>query len=109
MNDGRTENRWSSDPNSLQTGRCQHIAVNVDGGPKIVTFIIDGRLCDGGATRRFGWGRFSPNLRDANGGKTLRIAPSLNGRIDRLRLYDCCLRTSEVIGNWRAGTACLEP
>ena len=102
LNDGRTENRWSCDPGWLKTGRLYHIVVSVDGGPKIVTFVIDGRLCDGGETRQFGWGRFSPNLRGANGSKTLRIAPALDGRIHRLRLYNRYLRTSEAVGNYRA-------
>lgn len=103
MNDGSTENRWRSDPGLLQTGRPHHIAVNVDGGPKIVTFVVDGRLCDGGESRQFGWGRFSPNLRDAFGGDNLHIAPNWAGVIHRLRVYDHCLRVSEAIGNYRVG------
>lgn len=98
LNDGRTENRWACDPGVLAAGRMHHIVVNVDGGPKIITFIVDGRLCDGGAQRQFGWGRFSPNLRHANGGDTLRIGP-----VQRLRLYNRYLRTSEAAGNYRAG------
>ncbi len=58
---------------------------------------------DGGEARQFGWGRFNPNLRDVNGAKTLRIGPSVEGRIHRLRIYNLCLCTSEVIGNYRAG------
>jgi hypothetical protein len=59
-------------------------------------------LCDGGAARQFGWGRFNPNLRDVNGAKVLRIGPSLRGRIHHLRLYNRSLRTSEAVGNYRA-------
>ncbi|MBN2133843.1 MAG: hypothetical protein JW741_30355 [Sedimentisphaerales bacterium] len=103
LNDGRTENRWACDPDRLKTGRLHHVVVSVDGGPKIVTFVIDGRLCDGGDIGQFGWGRFSPNLRGVTGSKTLRIAPALNGRIHRLRLYNRYLRASEVVGNYRAG------
>ena len=77
--------------------------VSVDGGPKIITFVVDGRLCDGGESGQFGWGRFSPNLRDVYGEDMLRIAPSLAGSIHRLRMYDHYLRTSEAIGNYRAG------
>jgi hypothetical protein len=103
LNDGRTENRWRCDPGLLPAGRLHHVAVGVDGGPGIITFIVDGRLCDGGNARQFGWGRFSPNLRHASGAETLRIASTLCGRIRRLRLYSRCLRTSEVVGNYRAG------
>ena len=103
LNDGRAENRWRCDPGLLQAGRLHHVAVSVDAGPRIITFIIDGKLCDGGDARQFGWGRFSPNLRDVAGSKTLRIAPALDGRIRRLRLYSRRLRTSEAFGNYHAG------
>ena len=33
----------------------------------MISFVVDGRLCDGGDFRQFGWGRFSPHLRHANG------------------------------------------
>ncbi|MBP7049936.1 MAG: exo-alpha-sialidase [Phycisphaerae bacterium] len=103
MNDGSTENRWDCDRCLLQTGRLHHIVVNVDGGPKIITFVVDGRLCDGGESRQFGWGRFSPNLRDVYGNDMLLIAPRLTGSIHRLRMYSRYLRTSEAIANYRAG------
>jgi hypothetical protein len=103
LNDGRSESRWDCDPGLLQAGRMHHLAISVDGGPKVIVFLVDGRLCDGGEARQFGWGRCSPNLRDAAGSRTLRIAPSLNGRMHSLRIYHRCLRTSEAVGNWRAG------
>ena len=103
LNDGRTGNAWDCEPGLLQPGKLHHLAVSVDGGPRIITFVVDGRLCDGGAFRQFGWGRFSPHLREANGSKVLRIAPSLQGRIEQLRIYDRHLLISEAIGNWRAG------
>jgi hypothetical protein len=109
LNDGRSESRWDCDPGLLPTGRSHHIVANVDGGPKIITFIVDGRLCDGGESRQFGWGRFSPNLRDVNGGKSLRIGANLTGRIDHLRIYNRHLRTSEAIGNYRAGVVRQAP
>lgn len=104
LNDGATENRWDCDPGLLQAGWRHHLVATVDGGPRIITFVIDGRLCDGGEHRQFGWGRFSSDLRHVNGAGTLRIAPALNGRIHRLRLYDRPLRTSEAVGNYRAGS-----
>ena len=65
--------------------------------------MIDGALCDGSAFRQFDWGRFSPNLREVNGDESLRIGPKLSGKVKSLRVYDRRLRTSEAIGNWRAG------
>ena len=70
----------------------------MDGGPKIITFVIDGKLCDGGDARQFGWGRFSPNLRSANGAAMLRIGAP----VTRLRIYNRALLTSEAIANFRA-------
>lgn len=99
LNDGRTENRWSSDTDTARTGAPRHIAVIVDGGPKIVSFVVDGRFCDGGEARQFGWGRFSPNLRSANGSETLRIGAG----VAALRIYGRALRTAEAIANYRAG------
>ena len=71
----------------------------MDGGPKIITFVVDGVLGDGGDQRQFGWGRFSPTLRTPNGAETLRIAKS----VQSLRLYNRALRTSEAVGNFHAG------
>lgn len=100
LNDGRTESRWASDPGTMQPGKTQHVAVVVDGGPKIITFATDGILNDGGEARQFGWGRFSPNLRTAQGAPDLTID---NRAVKRLRVYDRILRTSEAIAAYRAG------
>jgi len=103
LNDGRTANHWDCDPDMLKPGKLHHVAVIVDGGPKIITFIVDGMLCDGGEYRQFGWGRFNRNLRDINGSERLRITPPLKGQLELFRIYDRYLRTSEVVGNYRAG------
>ena len=103
LNDGRTGNSWGCDPGVLEEGKLHHVVVIVDGGPKVISFVVDGRLCDGGKHRQFGWGRFSPNLRHTNGAQTLRLAPSFNGEIKKLRIYNRYLRTSEAVGNFRSG------
>ena len=99
LNDGRTENRWACDPGLLTAGTPHHVVVVVDAGPKIITFIVDGQLNDGGEARQFGWGRFSPHLRGVNGDTHIRIATAVKS----LRLYTRALRTSEAVGNYRAG------
>ncbi|HOW66589.1 MAG TPA: hypothetical protein P5186_26000 [Candidatus Paceibacterota bacterium] len=99
LNDGRQEASWESDRGALQAGALQHTVITVDGGPKIITFVVNGVLCDGGEERQFGWGRFSPTLRAPNGADNLRISRS----IQSLRLYNRPLRTSEAVGNFRAG------
>ncbi len=128
LNDGRLENRWDCDPGLLDTTKAHHVAIVVDGGPKIITFIVDGSLCDGGSFRQFGWGRFSPDLTHVNSTdqqriiapgstsneeiapsdyndetQTLRIAPGFQGQITTLRIYKRALRSSEVVGNFNAG------
>ena len=103
LNDGRTESRWACDPDVLKSGAEHHVTVMVDGGPKIITFVVDGRLHDGREARQFGWGRFSPHLRDVNGGPVLRIDPP----VAALRVYDRALLTSEAIAIYRgASTSC---
>ncbi len=99
MSDGRTEATWESDAGLLTAGKKHHVAVIVDGGPKIISYVVDGVLNDGGEQRQFGWGRFSPGLQNANGGPTLRTGAGVN----RLRVYGRALRTSEAVANWRAG------
>jgi len=103
LNDGDAENRWACDPGLLEAGRLHHLVVNLDAGPRIITFVIDGQLCDGGSSRQFGWGRFTVDLVLATSDREPGIAPGFTERIRRLRLYDRTLRTSEVAGNYRAG------
>lgn len=125
LNDGRTENRWDCDPGLLEVGKTHHLVVSVDGGPKVITFVVDGSFNDGGEHRQFGWGRYSPNLRGVNAADVgaldlgdmrravnapthsaasiLRIGPSLQGTVLSVRIYDRALLTSEAIGNYRAG------
>ena len=100
LNDGRTESRWASDPGTVKPGQAQHVAVVVDGGPKVITFLTGGMLNDGGEARQFGWGRFSPHLRSAQGAANLTID---NRAVLKLRIYDRALRTSEAIAAFRAG------
>ena len=103
LRDIQTECRWGCEHGLIKAGARHHVAIIVDGGPRIVSFVIDGRFCDGGDQRQFGWGHFSADLRTVNGAPELKIAPRFAGRILSLRIYDRYLRTSEAIGNWRAG------
>ena len=77
------------------------MVIIVDGGPKLILYVVDGVLNDGGPHRQFGWGRFSPHLRDVNGDGAMRVRAG----VKHLRIYDRALRVSEAIGNFRAGTA----
>ena len=56
-------------------GYGQNVAFVVDGGPKIVTVIVDGILNDGGPVRDYGWGRLHQATDGVNG-----LRPFLPGR-----------------------------
>jgi hypothetical protein len=107
LHDGTTEAVWESDPGThegtLKSGVWQHVAFIVDGGPKLISVVIDGAFNDGGPVRDYGWGRFAPSLGDVNGEKEAKFAPAIFGEIKTLRIYNRYLRTSEAVGNWRAG------
>jgi hypothetical protein len=109
LNDGRVRSAWDCDsgthPGTLRIGAWQHVAVIVDGGPKIVTWVIDGVFNDGGAVRHYGWGRFDRSMGDVNGAAAAQLAPVLYGELGRPRIYGRALRTSEAVGNYRAGRA----
>jgi hypothetical protein len=94
---------WDSDPGALSAGSWHHLVVLVDNGPRIIAFVIDGRLGDGGAARSFGWARYSDELEALPTGGTLHLAPHLHGQLGGVRVYDRHLRVSEAVGNWRAG------
>jgi hypothetical protein len=97
MSDGRRECSWTSDARTLVAGAETHIAVIVDGGPKIVLFVIDGRLQDGGDARPYGWGRFSDDLRDVNSARPLSVHGLARREVRALRIYDRALRVAEAV------------
>jgi hypothetical protein len=107
LHDGTHESSWDSDPGfhpgTLKVGEWQHVAFVVDGGPKIITVMVDGVLNDGGEVRDYGWGRFDPAMADVNGKTQVPVAPAIFGEMKQLRIYNRYLRTSELVGNWRAG------
>ena len=102
ISDGKATAGWSCGAR-LAAGRVHHVAAIVDAGPKIISFVVDGVLWDGGEKRQYGWGRYKPDLGDVTGRGKLRIAPSLKAALKRLRVYDRYLRTSEVVANFHAG------
>jgi hypothetical protein len=116
MGDGIAAADWECDSGVLVPRKTHHVAFVVDGGPKIISVIVDGVLCDGSESeaRRYGWGRFlmsrylnrsdehleAHELGDVTGGQYLRINTHY---MQAVRIYDRYLRTSEVISNYRAG------
>lgn len=99
LHDGRTQSRWSSDEGVLVAGKLHHAVIVVDGGPNVISFVVDGKFNDGLEQKQFGWGRFHPQLHSINGGPKLRLDPHLL----RLYIYGRVLRTSEAIASFRGG------
>lgn len=111
MSDGETAAEWELEKGRLQPEKLHHVTFIVDGGPKMIAVVVDGRFCDGGEDKSFGWGRFlakmdehgnviGKNMGNVTGGPTLKLDPA----IKHLRIYDRYLRTTEVVGNFRAGS-----
>ncbi|MFZ2654515.1 MAG: sialidase family protein [Victivallales bacterium] len=89
MDDGWMEQRMTSEP-CLKADGLQHVVINVDGGPRIVSFIVNGRFCDGGEQRQFGWQRFSPYLRHVNWCEKWTIS-----NVKHLKVHDRVLMAAE--------------
>jgi hypothetical protein len=102
LSDGWQGAFWDCDAGRLKTNTLHHLVAVVDGRAKVICFVTDGVLNDGGAQRPFGFGRFSPILKDISGTRDLRIASDLHGELQHARIYNRALRTSEAVGNFQA-------
>jgi len=99
INDGKRSAVWSSDPGLLKKNTLHHVVFTVDGGPRIISVVVDGKLCDGGSDRQYGWGRFPADMSDVTGSGTLNLSPTLKS----VRIYSRYLMTSEAVANYHAG------
>ena len=95
MGDGQFINSWKSDLNSIKEG-VNYISIIIDGGPKIIYYVINGKFNDG-IKRNYGWGRFSDKFKNFNGIKSVK----LNSLVKYIKIYDKALLTCEVVGNYR--------
>ena len=86
----------------LSTSGKHHVGVIADGGPKMLLFVVDGKVCDGGPTTGWpnGFKMFDTHLGDVGEGVS---AAKLGKPVVQGRLYRRALYTSELVGNWRAG------
>jgi hypothetical protein len=101
LSDGQTSACWDTEPGAVAPRRDHRLVIIVDGGPRIISGVLDGQLLDGGESRQFGWSRFSPHFADPNGGETLRVGVSMRGTVSLARIYDCALSTSQAVGRCR--------
>lgn len=101
MDDGRTPLIWYSGAGTIKPKASNHIVINVDAKAKILTFIINGVLWDGG-DRPFGYARFNPFMWDVNGEERVSFSSGFKGKIEVFRVYNRCLFISEAIGNFKS-------
>ena len=94
LSDARTISTWTSDAGALKQERLNNVGIIVDGGPKLILFVINGVLCDGGDERQFGWGRYNSALREINGATEAAVHAS----VQEVALYDRALRVGELVG-----------
>jgi hypothetical protein len=86
---------WSSDVGMIGPGRHQ-VAVVVDFPAKLITFVVDGRLNDGGDDRPIGWHRYS----DLDTATLVSLEDcQLSSRVVEAHVYSRALMTSELVGN----------
>lgn len=100
--DGRHQVAWSTDDGSISAGRLVHLVVTYDASARVLMFLVDGKLLDGGTERARGWLRVGRQLGSIHGRDHFEIAPNLHGELRLLRIYDRPLRTSEAIANHEA-------
>ncbi|NOX54752.1 MAG: hypothetical protein GXP27_09995, partial [Planctomycetes bacterium] len=103
IGDGKAKAAWDCDQGLLSPNKLHHVVVIVDARARVISFVIDGVLCDGGTQRPYGWLRYHDQIADVTGTGRLRISPPPEGELHCLRVYSRYLRTSEVIGNFHAG------
>jgi hypothetical protein len=89
--------------------RSHALAFICDGGPRILSTVVDEVLDDGGHTSQ-GWSFLPTTLGDL-GGDELVLSPEFGGHLERFLIYDRPLTTSEAISASRALTqqAPIEP
>ena len=104
LHDGPHHATWSCDRGRLSTAGEHHIIVMIDGGPKTITFVVDGVVADGGTERETGWGRFDSRIVDVGGNGTLNCPRTSGLQLVDLRVHARPLRNFEAVENLRATT-----
>ena len=102
ISDGNKTSEWVSDMNILQVRSYmeQEISVIADFRAKVIMFVADGVLSDGGNYRPFGWGRIDKEMKDVST-EWLRIDKNRKS-ITGVQFFNRPLMVTEVIGNYRA-------
>ena len=97
FSDGRTRASWETEDGVLRESIIHNVTVILDGGPRIISIVVDDQFLDGGRDRQFGWGRFSPHFRGIDGRRKAGVGPSVR----RFWIYDRVVRISETVSHHR--------
>jgi hypothetical protein len=109
LNDGRTKCKAYTDGVEWD-GEWHGLSIIVDAGPRIISTVLDERLCDGGQDFPEGW-TVVPEKMTSVGGAGLNFLPDpsvrfpssgpFNGQIGKFEVFDRPLLVSEAISHWR--------
>ena len=70
----------------------------------MISFVVNGVLSDGSSERSQGWTVLDQSLGSVAGDGRCRVGSG----VQTVRLYSRALRTTELVGMWRAADAALE-
>lgn len=97
FHDGANGFTWVSDPGGITKNARHHVVLTVDGGPRIVTVVVDGEVEDGGTSRPSGWGRIDARLALIPSSRQAMVRAPERGTLWALRLYSRPLRHHESV------------
>lgn len=106
FSDGQTAATAVLEGGILQEGQAHHISIIIDGGPRVICFVVDGIFCDGGDDTQFGWGRFSRDLEHINTEDTMVIGRRrdgcypFSGTIRKVSFYGDAFLTAESLWSY---------
>ena len=100
LSDGIHTSQLRADPGILQTRSRteQEFTLTVDHSSRIMQFIVDGVVCDGGDSP-FGWAKYDEKMVDF-GTQWLRIDKTRK-TLTEIKFYQRALMNTEVIGEYR--------
>lgn len=96
--DGKTKQYFDTAEDFIEPSG--QLAILLDAGANVVSFIFNGKFCDGGTNREFGWSRMSPYLGGVNGNNVIMVSE----KVSRLRIYERRVSVSEAVKQYRYDT-----
>ncbi len=97
--DGARITAWHSEAGVYLENQLQHAVFICDYSAAVIAVILNGKYSDGGKGRQYGWGRIPLEAGAVNGAERAEIGAAVKA----VRLYGRALRSSEAVGNFRAG------